>query len=399
MAEPSDIVRSAYGGQNIIFGREYLIPKPFDQRLMEYVAPAVAEAAMKSGVAQRPLENIKAYREKLHHSVFKTGMTMKPVFDSARQKARRVAYAEGEDEKVLQVVQQVVEQRIARPILIGRRNVIAQKIKDLSLNVEMDEDFDLVDPQDFDEYPKYVENYYAKVSRMGYSPTEARYFLRTNATVLAAMMVARGRADAMICGTRGRYEDHLRHIREVIGHAPGVKKMTSLNAIVMHKGTLFITDAYVQDDPDAVDIAEIVRLCSDEVKWFGEKPKAALLSSSNFGTRNSSAAVKMREALQIIRQQQPDLMIEGEMHADMALKIAGLKTRFPDTKLTEPANLLVMPNQDAANISFNLLQTLADGTSIGPILVGAKNSAHIVVPSITVRGLLNMTAIAAVRSK
>jgi malate dehydrogenase (oxaloacetate-decarboxylating)(NADP+) len=398
MAEPSDIVRSAYGGQNIVFGREYLIPKPFDQRLMAYVAPAVAKAAMDSGVAQRPLESIKAYREKLHHSVFKTGMTMRPVFDSARAKARRVVYAEGEDEKVLQVVQQVVEQAIARPILIGRRAVIERRIQSLSLNVEIDEDFDLVDPQDHDDYFEYAEAYYNKVSRMGYSPIEARYFVRTNSTVLASLMISNHRADAMICGTRGRYADHLRHIQEVIGLSPGVSKMTSLNAIVMHAGTLFITDAYVQDDPDAADIAEIVRLCSQEVKWFGEKPRAALLSSSNFGTRNTPAAKKMREALQIIRARQPDLMIEGEMHADMALKLTGLKTRFPDTQLTESANLLVMPNQDAANISFNLLQTLADGTPIGPILVGAAESAHIVTPSITVRGLLNMTAVAAVRS-
>ena len=398
MAEPSDIVRSAYGGQNIVFGREYLIPKPFDQRLMAYVAPAVAKAAMDSGVAQRPLESIKAYREKLHHSVFKTGMTMRPVFDSARVKARRVVYAEGEDEKVLQVVQQVVEQAIARPILIGRRAVIERRIQSLSLNVEIDEDFDLVDPQDHDDYFEYAEAYYNKVSRMGYSPIEARYFVRTNSTVLASLMISNHRADAMICGTRGRYADHLRHIQEVIGLSPGVSKMTSLNAIVMHAGTLFITDAYVQDDPDAADIAEIVRLCSQEVKWFGEKPRAALLSSSNFGTRNTPAAKKMREALQIIRARQPDLMIEGEMHADMALKLTGLKTRFPDTQLTESANLLVMPNQDAANISFNLLQTLADGTPIGPILVGAAESAHIVTPSITVRGLLNMTAVAAVRS-
>ncbi|MCG8425800.1 MAG: NADP-dependent malic enzyme [Chromatiales bacterium] len=399
MAEPSDIVRSAYGGQNLLFGREYLIPKPFDQRLMEYVAPAVAQAAMETGVAQRPVESIEAYREQLHHSVFKTGMTMKPVFDSAREKARRVVYAEGEDEKVLQVVQQVVEQRIARPILIGRREVIERRIKSLSLNVEPDEDFDLVDPHDHEDYFTYVDAYYGKVARKGYSPIEARYFVRTNSTVLAALMVCGGRADAMICGTRGRYSDHLQHIDEVIGRAPGVAQFTSMNALVMHTGTLFITDAYVQDDPNAQQLAENVRLCAEEVKWFGEEPRAAMLSSSNFGTRNSDSAIKMREALQIIRQEQPELVVEGEMHADMALKIAGLKTRFPDTKLTDPANLLVMPNQDAANISFNLLQTLADGVAIGPILVGTKESAHIVTPSISVRGLLNMTAIASVRSR
>jgi malate dehydrogenase (oxaloacetate-decarboxylating)(NADP+) len=398
LAQPSDTVRSAYGGQNLIFGPEYLIPKPFDKRLMEYVAPAVARAAMDTGVAQRPIEDIDAYREKLHHSVFKTGMTMKPVFDSARVKARRVVFAEGEDEKVLQVIPQIVSQGIARPIVIGRRDVIVRRLEALSLNVDVDEDFDLVDPHNHDDYFDYVDTYYDLVSRKGYSPIEARYFVRTNSTVLAALMVRQGRADAMICGTRGRYMDHLGHIEDVIGRADGVRKLTSMNALVMHTGNLFITDAYVQDDPSAEDIAEIVGLCRQEVKWFGEEPRAALLSSSNFGTRNSPAAVKMREALVLIREKMPDLQIEGEMHADMALSIKALQRRFPNTELKEPANLLVMPNQDAANISYNLLQTLGDGTAIGPILVGAAQSAHVVTPSITVRGLLNMTAVAAVRA-
>jgi malate dehydrogenase (oxaloacetate-decarboxylating)(NADP+) len=398
LAQPSDTVRSAYGGQNLIFGPEYLIPKPFDKRLMEYVAPAVARAAMDTGVAQRPIEDINAYREKLHHSVFKTGMTMKPVFDSARVKARRVVFAEGEDEKVLQVIPQIVSQGIARPIVIGRRDVIVRRLEALSLNVDVDEDFDLVDPHNHDDYFDYVDTYYDLVSRKGYSPIEARYFVRTNSTVLAALMVRQGRADAMICGTRGRYMDHLGHIEDVIGRADGVSKLTSMNALVMHTGNLFITDAYVQDDPSAEDIAEIVGLCRQEVKWFGEEPRAALLSSSNFGTRNSPAAVKMREALVLIREKMPDLQIEGEMHADMALSIKALQRRFPNTELKEPANLLVMPNQDAANISYNLLQTLGDGTAIGPILVGAAQSAHVVTPSITVRGLLNMTAVAAVRA-
>ena len=397
--QPSDVVLSAYGGQNLTFGPEYLIPKPFDHRLMEYVAPAVARAAMESGVAQRPIADIKAYRQQLHHSVFRTGMIMKPVFDLARERARRVVYAEGEDRKVLQVVQQVVEQGIARPIVIGRRQVVARRIQKLGLSIEIDEDFDLMDPQGNDYYFDYVQRYYARVSRRGYSQIEARHLLRTNSTVLAAMLVKQGRADAMICGTRGRYGDHLGHIEVIIGKAANVEKLTSLSALVMHAGTLFITDAYVQEEPDAEEIAEIVRLCAEEVRWFGEKPRVALLSSSNFGSGNSAAASRMRKALALIRERIPGLEVDGEMHADMALSMANLRERLPDAGLTDAANLLVMPSQDAAHIAFNLLKSLADGTPIGPILVGAAKSAHIVNPSITVRGLLNMTAVAAVRAK
>ncbi len=398
MAETSDIVRSAYGGQELQFGPGYLIPKPFDPRLMGYVAPAVAKAAMESGVAQRPVDDIKAYTEQLTHTVFRTGMMMKPVFDLAREKARRVVFAEGEEEKILQVLPQIVEQGVARPIVIGRREVIERRVVNLGLGLEIDEDFDLIDPQNHDDYFRYVDAYYRQVARKGYSPIEARYFLRTNSTVLAALMVREGRADVMICGTRGRYNDHLQHIEEIIGKAPGVNKLTAMNGLVMKSGTLFMTDTYVQEDPSAEDLAEIVELCSKEVRWFGEEPRVGLLSHSNFGTRETPSAVKMREAYKLIRESQPELEIEGEMHANMALCIDALKERFPDTRLNEAANLLVMPNLDAANISFNLARHLADGIAIGPILVGAAESVHIVTPSTTVRGLLNMTAIAAVRS-
>jgi malate dehydrogenase (oxaloacetate-decarboxylating)(NADP+) len=400
MAETSDIVRSAYGGQDLQFGPGYLIPKPFDPRLMGYVAPAVAQAAIDTGVAQRPMEDMNAYREQLTNTVFKTGMTMKPVFDSARDKARRVVFAEGEEERVLQVLPQIVEQGIARPIIIGRREVIERRVKNLGLGVEIDEDFDLVDPHNHDDYFDYVDTYYKQVARKGYSPIEARHFLRTNHTVLASLMVKLGRADAMICGTRGRYPDHLSHIEEIIGKRHDVNKLTSMNALVMHTGTLFITDTYVQEDPTAEDLVEIVRLCSEEVRWFGEEPRVGLLSHSNFGSRISSpSSQKMRKAYELIRQEQPELQVEGEMHSDMALCFEMLKNRFPDTNLSDAANLLVMPNLDAANISFNLAKVLADGIAIGPILVGAAESAHIVTPSITVRGLLNMTAIAAVRAR
>ena len=341
---------------------------------------------------------MEAYREHLRNQVFRTGMTMKPVFDRARLDPKRVVYAEGEEEKVLQVVQQVLDQRIARPIPIGRRDVIERRVAKLGLSMKLDRDVELVDPDDHPDYFDYCDAYYDKVSRKGMSPIEAHYFVRHNSTVLAALMVTQGKADAMICGSRGRYLNHLEFIEQVVGRAEGVERLTSLTTLVLHTGILFITDAYVQNEPDAEALAEIVRLCSEEVRWFGQEPRAALLSASNFGTQNTPSAVKMREALALIREQMPDLQVEGEMHSDMAITQAALQARFPDSKLTDAANLLVMPNQDAANIAYNLLKVVGDGITIGPLLVGAAHSAHIVTPSTTVRGLLNMTALAVVKA-
>ncbi len=397
MAQPSDIVQSAYGGQNLQFGPEYLIPRPFDPRLMESIAPEVAKAAMKSGVATREIEDLKAYRECLQRQVFRTGMTMKPIFDRARENPPRVVYAAGEEAKVLQVIQQVLDQGIARPILIGRRKVVAQRIQELGLSLTIDRDFQLVDPQDHPHYKEYCDAYFKLVARKGYSPIEARALVRTNSTVLAAMIVKQGHADSMLCGLLGSYQTHLKHIREILGMAPGVKHLTSLSVLVLHARALFIADTYVQTEPDAEAIAEITRLCAEEVRWFGIEPKVALLSHSNFGSHDTPSSRKMQRALEIIRQQQPELQVEGEMHPDMALNESLRSLRLPDSQLQGAANLLVMPNQDAANIAFNLLKVLADGIVIGPILVGAAQPAHIVTPSITVRGLLNMTALAAVR--
>ncbi|MES9882333.1 MAG: NADP-dependent malic enzyme [Sedimenticola sp.] len=398
MAQTSDIVRSAYGGDQLRFGPEYLIPKPFDPRLMGCVAPAVARAAMKSGVALRPITDLDGYQQQLHQSVFRSGMTMRPIFDKAREKAPRVVYAEGEDDKVLQVVQQVLEQGIAEPILIGRREVVERHIEALGLKLEVGRDFELVEPQDHEHYFAYSDAYFTRVARMGYSAIETRHALRTNSTVLAGMMLQQGQADAMICGTRGRYVYHLQHIEEVIGRAEGVNKLTSMSVLVLHTGTLFITDTSVQEEPTAEDIAEIVELCVDEVRRFGIEPRAALLSHSNFGSHNSASAKKMRAALKTVRDHLPELAVEGEMHADMAIIPAMQEKFIPDSNLKEPANLLVMPNQDAASIAFNLMKRLGNGISIGPILLGAAKSAHIVNPNITVRGLLNMTAVAAVRA-
>jgi len=397
-ADPSDVVRRAYGGQTLKFGADYLIPKPFDPRLIAHVAPAVAQAAMDSGVARRPIADMAAYRERLQARVYRTGMTMKPVFERAREAVRRVVYAEGEEDKVLEVARQAIEQGIAHPVLVGRPAVIAQRLAALGIDLEPGQDLEIVDPQDNPHYEQQCEAFYRRVQRRGYSPREACETLRTNPTVLAATLLATGGADAMICGTVGRYRQHLGHIQNVIGLGNGVGQLTAMSALVLDAGTLFFADTYVQEEPSAEELAEIVRLCAEEVRWFGQEPKVALLSHSNFGSHDSPSARKMRAALDLIHRTLPELEVEGEMHADHALSEQLRSARFPQSRLTGKANLLVMPNQDAANIAFNLLKQIGEGIAIGPILVGAAKSAHVVTPSITVRGLLNMTALAAVRA-
>jgi malate dehydrogenase (oxaloacetate-decarboxylating)(NADP+) len=397
-AESSDVVRSAYGGQQLQFGPEYLIPKPFDPRLMEKVPYAVAVAAMESGVATRPLKDLKAYRNRLLHRVFRTSLTMRPIFEKAQQEPRRVVYAEGQQEKILEVAQQAVDQGIAYPVLIGGRSVIHERIKKLGLRLREGEDFELIDPIDNPRFEHYAKAFFKRVERDGYSPQEARDYISHNRTALAATMLAEGDVDAMICGTVGRYGNHVRMVEEVIGTENGVERLTSMNALVLHSGTLFIADTYVQQDPSAEELAEIVALCAEEVLWFGIEPKVALLSHSNFGSHDSPSASKMHRALELVRERMPDLEVEGEMHADLALSEELRKTRFPSSQLKDRANLMIMPNQDAANITFNMLKVLGEGVAIGPILIGAAKSAHIVTPSITVRGLLNMTALASVRA-
>jgi malate dehydrogenase (oxaloacetate-decarboxylating)(NADP+) len=397
-AESSDVVRSAYGGQQLQFGPEYLIPKPFDPRLMEKVPYAVAVAAMESGVATRPLEDLSAYRNRLQHRVFRTSLTMRPIFDKAREELRRVVYAEGQQEKVLETAQQAIDQAIARPVLIGGRNIIHERIEKLGLRMREGEDFELIDPIDNPRFEDYAKAFFKRVERNGYSPQEARNYISHNRTALAATMLAEGDVDAMICGTVGRYSYHQQLVEDVIGTESGIEKLTSMNALVLHSGTLFIADTYVQVDPTAEELAEIVNLCAEEVLWFGIEPKVALVSHSNFGSSDSPSGRKMHRALELVRERMPDLEIEGEMHADLALSEELRKTRFPNSQLKDAANLLIMPNQDAANIAFNMLKVLGEGVAIGPILIGAAKSAHIVTPSISVRGLLNMTALASVRA-
>jgi malate dehydrogenase (oxaloacetate-decarboxylating)(NADP+) len=398
-SQPSEFVRRAYGGHDLRFGPDYLIPKPFDPRLMEHVAPAVARAAMESGVATRPIEDLRAYRHSLHNRVFRTGMTMKPVFDQARVSVRRVVFAEGEEDKVLHVAQQALEQGIASPILIGRRRVVEERLASLGLDIEAGRDFQVLDPQDNPYYEAQVAAFYQRAKRRGYAPAEAREHLRNCPTALAATLVHIGEADAMICGTVGRYLQHLYQVELIIGLAEGIKRLAAMNAVVLHSGTLFISDTHVQVDPDAEALAEITALCADEVRRFGIKPKVALLSHSNFGSHDSPSARKMREALQLIRRASPELEVEGEMRADLALLEDIRQERFPSSMLKGRANLLIAPNQDAANIAFNLLKVLGEGIAIGPVLLGAAASAHVVTPGITERGLLNTTALAAVRAQ
>ncbi|MCG6898150.1 MAG: NADP-dependent malic enzyme [Thiocapsa sp.] len=398
-AEPSDIVRSAYGGDQLSFGPEYLIPKPFDRRLMEHVAPAVARAAMESGVARRPIADLDAYRDALHLRAYRTGMTMKPVFDQARAAPKRVVYAEGEEERVLQVAQQAVSEGIARPMLIGRPEVIGHHLKDLGLNIRPERDFDLIVPCENSHFETHWRTFYERVKRRGYAPDEAREYIRNDPTVLAATMVRSGDADAMICGVVGRYARHLKHVEEVIGTAPEVRRLSAMNAIVLPAGPLFIADTYVQSEPSAEDLAEMACLCAAQVQRFGLRPRIALLSHSNFGSHESPSARKMQEAMRHLRARAPNLEVEGEMHANLALDAAVREARFPESCLSGRANLLIMPNQDAANIAFNLLRTVNEGGTFGPMLLGADRAAHIVTPSTSVRGLLNMTALAAVQAE
>jgi malate dehydrogenase (oxaloacetate-decarboxylating)(NADP+) len=397
-AESSDVVRSAYGGQQLQFGPDYLIPKPFDPRLMEKVPYAVAVAAMESGVATRPLSDLNAYGNRLQQRVFRTSLTMRPLFEKARDELRRVVYAEGQQEKILEVAQQAVDQAIAHPVLIGGRDVIQQRIKKLGLRMREGEHFEVIDPVDNPRFEHHAHALFKRVARNGYSPQEARTTISHNPTALASLMLAEGEVDAMICGTVGRYRKHVNLVQEVIGTERGIERLTSMNALVLQSGTLFIADTYVQEDPSAEELAEIVALCVEEVRWFGIEPKVAMLSHSNFGSHDSPSSRKMQQALGLVRERMPDLEVEGEMHADLALDEELRRIRFPNSRLSDAANLLIMPNQDAANIAFNMLKILGDGVAIGPILMGAAKSAHIVTPSITVRGLLNMTALASVRA-
>jgi malate dehydrogenase (oxaloacetate-decarboxylating)(NADP+) len=395
-AETSEQVALAYGIESISFGPEYIIPRPFDPRLIARVAPAVARAAMDSGVATRPLADIDAYRESLGQFVYQSGLIMKPLFIAAKAAPRRVVYAEGEDERVLRAVQITVDERLARPILIGRPQVVEQRLERLGLRVRAGSDFELVNPESDPRYRDYWTTYHQLAERRGVSPEAARLEMRRRNTLIGATMIHKGEADAMLCGTFGNHAEHLHFVDQVIGLRAGVRHYAAMNALILPGRTVFICDTYVTEDPDADNIAEMTLLAAEEIRRFGVVPKAALLSASNFGSlMRSPAAAKMRRALELINERAPELEIEGEMHGDAALSEEIRLRLFPRSRLRGEANLLIMPTLDAANIAFNLLKTAAGGgVTIGPILLGAARPVHILTPSASVRRVLNMTALA-----
>ena len=396
MREVSDVVASAYGGQVASFGPESIIPSPFDPRLIGAVAPAVARAAMASGVATRPIEDFDAYQDRLDQFVFRSGLLMKPVFEQARSLRQRIVYAEGEDERVLRAAKAVIDEGVGEPILIGRPEVVARRVKRLGLNFTPGEDCELINPLDDPRYRDYWTLYHELAERQGVTPDEARTRVRTNTTVIAALAVMRGDADAMICGTEGRFDRHLVHISGIVGLRTGVRQFAGVTALILPKGTFFFADTFVTPDPTADDIAKMTLLAADEVRRFGIEPRVALLSHSNFGSSSAPSAQKMRAARHLILDSAPDLQVEGEMQADVAVSPDIRQRIFPNSVLKEQANLLVMPDLDAANIAFNLMKQLADGLPVGPILAGAARSVHILTPSVTARGILNMSAVAAV---
>ncbi|MEX8503435.1 MAG: NADP-dependent malic enzyme [Leptothrix ochracea] len=394
-AEQSEVVAAAYAGATLSFGPEYLIPKPFDPRLMIKIAPAVARAAAESGVARRPIKDFEAYGEKLQSFVYASGTIMKPIFQLAkRAEAKRVAYAEGEDERVLRAVQVVVDEGLARPTLIGRPQIIAQRIEKFGLRLEEGRDYDVVNT-DFDaRYRDYWQTYHRMTERKGVTQQLAKIEMRRRLTLIGSMLLHKGDVDGMVCGTWGSTANHLTYIDQVIGRRPGVNTYACMNGLVLPDRQVFVVDTHVNYDPTAEQIAEITIMAAEELMRFGIQPKAALLSHSNFGSSTYPSALKMAEALRLIKAKAPWLEVDGEMHGDTALDPAYRAGLMPHTTLSGEANLLVMPNIDAANISYNLLKTAAGGgIAIGPVLLGAAQPVHVLTPSATVRRIVNMTAL------
>jgi malate dehydrogenase (oxaloacetate-decarboxylating)(NADP+) len=396
-AEQSDIVAMAYGEKNLAFGADYLIPRPFDPRLIVKIAPAVARAAMECGVATRPIGDFDAYCEGLQQFVYQSGLIMKPVFAAAKSAPKRVVYCEGEDERVLRAAQVVVDEGIARPTLVGRPEVIEMRLKRHGLRLKPRNDFELVDPNDDPRYREYSAAYHELAGRRGVTPALARLEMRRRYTLIGAMLMRKGEVDAMLCGMVGRYASHLRFVDHVIGLKPGVKNYAAMNMLLLPKRTVFICDTYVNYDPSAEQLAEMTVLAAEEIRRFGITPKVALLSHSGFGAADTPTAAKMRRALALISEAAPDLEADGEMHGDAAISEEIRANLFPASRLKGEANLLVMPTLDAANIAFNLLKTAAgDGITVGPILLGCAGSVQILTPSATVRRIVNMTALTVV---
>ena len=394
-AEQSEVVAAAYVGQPLAFGPEYLIPKPFDPRLMMKIAPAVAQAAADSGVASRPIADMDAYRERLQGFVYASGTTMKPIFQAARRALKkRVAYSEGEEERILRAAQIVVDEGIARPTLIGRPAVIAKRIEKFGLRLQEGLDYDVVNVEQDDRYRDFWQTYHRMTERKGVTESIAKIEMRRRLSLIGAMLVHKGDADGLICGTWGHNTMHLTYIDQVIGKRAGVTTFAAMNGLMLPGRQVFIVDTHVNYDPTAEQLAEITVMAAEEMRRFGIAPKAALLSHSNFGTSDQPSAVKMRQVLELLQRQAPWLEVDGEMHGDVALDAAARATIMPHSALKDSANLLVMPNIDAANIAYNLLKTAAGGNiAIGPVLLGAAKPVHILTPSTTVRRIVNMTAL------
>ena len=394
-AEQSEVVAAAYAGATLSFGPEYLIPKPFDPRLMIKIAPAVARAAAESGVAQRPITDFDAYRDRLQSFVYASGTIMKPIYALAKRSQRkRVAYAEGEEERVLRAVQIVVDEGLARPTLIGRPAVIAQRVEKFGLRLQEGRDYDIVNTENDHRYRDYWQTYHRMTSRRGVTEQLAKIEMRRRLTLIGAMLLHTDEVDGLICGTWGTTAMHLTFVDQVIGRRPGAQTYACMNGLLLPGRQVFLVDTHVNADPTAEQLSEITVMAAEQLQRFGITPKAALLSHSNFGSSNLPSAVKMRETLALVRERAPWLEIDGEMHGDTALDADYRRRLMPDSTLSGEANLLVLPNIDAANISYNLLKTAAGGgIAIGPVLLGAAKPVHILTPSATVRRVINMTAL------
>jgi malate dehydrogenase (oxaloacetate-decarboxylating)(NADP+) len=396
-AELSDLVATAYGDQRLEFGPNYLIPTPFDPRLIERIAPAVAKAAMDSGVATRPLADFETYRRRMARFMYQSGASMEPVFAAAKIVRKQVAFAEGEDDRVLRAAQVIIDEGLATPVLIGRAEVIGARIQSLGLRLKPGADCEVVNFENDVRYDEAWREYYRLVRRSGVTQTLAKDAMRNRSTLIAAMLLRRGDVDSMLCGTSGAFYDHLSYVCQVIGPREGVRTWGTMNMLIVGGRQLFICDTYVNRDPTSAQLAELTLLAAEEMRRFGLTPSVALLSHSSFGSLDSPSAQKMRDALALIQGMAPDLAVEGEMHGDAALSKRILDRVFPDSSLTGEANLLIMPNLDAGNIAYNLLRIGAGGgVTVGPILLGAAKPAHILTQTATVRGILNMTALAAV---
>jgi malate dehydrogenase (oxaloacetate-decarboxylating)(NADP+) len=384
---------AAYAGENLVFGPEYLIPKPFDPRLLSVVATAVAETAMKTGVAKRPLADVEAYRKNLLSSVFRTGFAMKPIFERAMSVERKIVFAEGEDERALRTAQNMIQDGVDKPVLIGRPQVVQDRLDRMGVALKAGTDFELVNPEDDPRYAEYWQTYYELKRRDGVSTDLAKAIIRTNTTAIAATMVHRGEADSMICGLFGEYNWHLRYVTDVLARE-GRHPVGALSLIIMDSGPLFIADTHVHEDPSAEQIVEIAMASAAEMRAFKQEPKAAFISNSNFGSIGQPEAVKMRRAVELMDAAGANFEYEGEMQADTAMDPELRDRIFPGSRLHGTANLLIMPNASAASVARNLLKTVGKGMGVGPILMGLEGKAHIVTPSATTRGLINIAALA-----